>query len=112
MTATARDIKSNADHELLGPPIALSSDGSIRRAVSPALLRAGALLSRGTLRLDLHPSDLDRPRHMLALEWVLQRCAGAREAVTYEQLASRPVSERVESLAVERVGLSSGSQLP
>jgi predicted deacetylase len=74
--------------ELLGPPIALSNGGRIRRAVSPALLRAGALLCGGTLRLDLHPADLDHPRHMLALEWVLARCAGAREAVTYEQLAS------------------------
>lgn len=108
----ARDIQSSAAHELLGPPIALSSGGAIRRAVSPALLRSGALLSRDTLRLDLHPSDLDRPRHMLALEWVLQRCATTREAVTYEQLAARTAPERVEPLAVERVGLSGGSQLP
>jgi len=75
--------------DLLGPPIALSDSGRIRRAVSPALLRAGALLSGGTLRLDLHPADLDHPRHMLALEWVLARCAGTREALTYEQLARR-----------------------
>ncbi len=76
-----------AEHERLGPPIALSSAGRLRRALSPVLLRAGALLSAGTLRLDLHPADLDDPRHMLALEWVLGRCARTREAVTYEQLA-------------------------
>ena len=52
------------------------------------LLRAGALISGGTLRLDLQPSDLDHPNHMLALEWVLGRSASSREAVTYEQLAS------------------------
>jgi predicted deacetylase len=86
----ARERTSGADHELLGPPIALSSEGRVRRAVSPALLRAGAVLSRGTMRLDLHPADLDDTRHMLALEWVLRRCAGTREAVTYEQLACRP----------------------
>jgi predicted deacetylase len=72
---------------LLGPPIALSSAGRLRRALSPALLRAGALLSGATLRLDLHPSDLEDPSHMLALEWVLKRSARTREAVTYEQLA-------------------------
>lgn len=108
----ARERRSAADHELLGPPIALSSEGRVRRGLSPALLRAGAVLARGTLRLDLHPADLDDTRHMLALEWVLRRCAGTREAVTYEQLATRPVPERVESLAIERVGLSSGSRLP
>ncbi|HEY2631434.1 MAG TPA: DUF2334 domain-containing protein [Solirubrobacteraceae bacterium] len=74
--------------ELLGPPIALSSGGRLRRALSPTLLRTGALLSGGTLRLDLHPSDLDRANHMLALEWVLGHAASGREAVTYEQLAN------------------------
>jgi predicted deacetylase len=76
-----------ARRELLGPPLALSSAGRLRKALSPVLLRAGALLSGSTLRLDLHPSDLDDPRHMLALEWVLKRAASSREAVTYEQLA-------------------------
>ena len=77
---------SGRRRELLGPPIALSSTG-LGRTVSPALLRAGALASGATLRLDLHPSDLDHPSHMLALEWVLKRAASTREAVTYEQLA-------------------------
>jgi predicted deacetylase len=74
--------------ELLGPPIALSSLGRLRRALSPALLRAGALVSGSTLRLDLRPSDLDHPNHILALEWVLKRSAAGREAVTYDELAS------------------------
>jgi predicted deacetylase len=77
----------NERRELLGPPIALSSGGRVRKALSPVLLRAGALLSGSTLRLDLHPSDLDDPRHMLALEWVLKRTAANRTAVTYEELA-------------------------
>ncbi len=83
-----RPAGAGARRDLLGPPIALSSSGRLRRALSPALLRAGALVSGGTLRLDLHPSDLEDPNHMLALEWVLRRAARAREAVTYEQLAS------------------------
>ncbi len=41
---------------------ALSSTGRLRRALSPALLRAGALISGTTLRLDLHPSDLEHPK--------------------------------------------------
>jgi predicted deacetylase len=74
--------------ELLAPPIALASAGPLRRTLAPTLLRAGALLSGSTLRLDLHPSDLQRPHHMLALEWVLQRAARKRHAVTYDELAA------------------------
>jgi predicted deacetylase len=85
---TWRRESHDAGRKLLGPPIALSSSGRVRHALSPALLRAGALVSGGTLRLDLHPSDLDHPKHMLALEWVLRRSARTREAVTYEQLAA------------------------
>jgi len=79
--------REKARRDLLGPPLALSSAGGLRKALSPVLLRAGAFLSGSTLRLDLHPADLDDPRHMLALEWVLKRAASSREAVTYEQLA-------------------------
>lgn len=77
-------------HELLAPPIALASAGGpLRRALTPTLLRAGALLSGPTLRLDLHPCDLQRPNHMLALEWVLQHAAHKRYAVTYDELATK-----------------------
>ncbi|HTC59329.1 MAG TPA: DUF2334 domain-containing protein [Solirubrobacteraceae bacterium] len=85
-------VAAEAERALLGPPISLSSTGRLRRALSPALLRAGALISGTTLRLDLHPSDLEHPNHMLALEWVLKRSACTREAVTYEQLASAAMS--------------------
>jgi hypothetical protein len=43
------------------------------------------MLSGDTLRLDLHPADLQHPRHMLALERVLQRAA-RRHAITYDEL--------------------------
>lgn len=85
-------VVAEAERALLGPPISLSNAGRLRRVLSPALLRAGALISGTTLRLDLHPSDLEHPNHMLALEWVLKRSACTREAVTYEQLASAAVS--------------------
>jgi predicted deacetylase len=86
--SSRRERRATARRDLLSPPIALSNAGRLRNALSPALLRAGALMSGSTLRLDLHPSDLDDPNHMLALEWVLRRSASTREAVTYEELAA------------------------
>jgi hypothetical protein len=68
------------------PAFSLAADGLIGRALSPPLVRAGAMLPTSTLRLDLHPADLRNARHMMALEWVLQR-SRARQAVTYRQLA-------------------------
>jgi predicted deacetylase len=68
------------------PAFSLAEDGLIARALSPPLLRAGAMLPTSTLRLDLHPGDLRHPRHMMALEWALQR-SRARRAVTYRELA-------------------------
>ena len=67
--------------------------GRERASVAPALslgrsplgVRAGALASGRLLRLDLHPADFDRPRHVLALESVLAR-AGRRTPVTYDDL--------------------------
>jgi hypothetical protein len=52
------------------------------------MLRAGARMAGPTLRLDLHPSDVQGPRHMLALEAVLRRGAARRWAITYDDLAS------------------------
>jgi predicted deacetylase len=72
----------------LAPAWSLGGDGPLGRALSPALIRAGAALAGSTLRLDLHPSDLRHPRHMLALEWVLSHAAGRRDAVTYDELAA------------------------
>ena len=57
------------------------------------MIRAGAALAGQTLRLDLHPSDLQRPRHMRALEWALSHNEERRVAVTYDELA---VAERAE----------------
>jgi hypothetical protein len=59
-------------------------------------------MSGSTLRLDLHPADLEHPRHMLALEWIFHRCADQREAVTYEQLAQPPASQALECPTPQR----------
>jgi predicted deacetylase len=74
------------------PAWGMGSDSPLRRALSPSLIRAGGLLCGNTLRLDLHPADLQHPRHMLALEWVLQRAGREREAITYDELASQQLN--------------------
>jgi predicted deacetylase len=70
----------------LAPAWGMATNSPLRRALSPSLIRAGGLLCGRTLRLDLHPADLQHPRHMMALEWVLDRAGGRREAITYDQL--------------------------
>jgi predicted deacetylase len=74
-------------HAPLAPAFSLATDGPFARVFSPQLLRMGALLAPSTLRVDLHPADLRHPRHMMALEWVLQRNGGRRRAITYGELA-------------------------
>jgi predicted deacetylase len=69
------------------PALCLGTSGPFKRATSPLLVRAGATLARSTMRLDLHPADLDHPRHVLALERVL-RGARRRTSVTLSDLAA------------------------
>ncbi|HEX2702493.1 MAG TPA: DUF2334 domain-containing protein [Solirubrobacteraceae bacterium] len=70
------------------PAIGLASGTVARRAISPGVLRAATLLAGGTLRLDVHPSDLALPGHMLTLDWVLRHSVKRRRAVTYDELAA------------------------
>ncbi len=64
-----------------------------RRATLAPVHRSGtlgrALTAGPLLRIDLHPSDLEHPRHMRALERLLLRSARTRTAVTYDELARR-----------------------
>ncbi len=71
----------------VSPAWSLGAGGPVSRALSPSLVRAGALLPTHTLRLDLHPTDLHYARHMMALEWVLTRTSTKRTAITYQELA-------------------------
>jgi predicted deacetylase len=77
---------SERDRRLLAPALSMSASGPLQRALSPSLIRAGGIFGGRTLRLDLHPADLQNPRHMLALEWVLSRAGRRREAITYDEL--------------------------
>jgi predicted deacetylase len=71
----------------LSPAWSLTGTGPVSRRLSPSLVRASALLPTGTLRVDLHSADLQHPRHMMALEWVLARSSSRRAAITYRELA-------------------------
>jgi uncharacterized protein len=70
----------------VAPALGLGTDGRLRRALSPFLIRAGGVLCGELLRVDLYPSDLEHPRHVLALERVLARNGRTRRAVTYEEV--------------------------
>lgn len=71
----------------LSPAWSLTGAGPLSRALLPSLVRVSALLPTGTLRVDLHPADLQHPRHMMALERVLARSSSRRTAITYRELA-------------------------
>jgi hypothetical protein len=64
----------------------MGTDRPLRRILSPALIRGAGLLCGETMRVDLHPADLRHPRHMMALEWVLEHAGRRREAITYDEL--------------------------
>jgi predicted deacetylase len=73
---------------LLAPAWGMTTDSRLRRALSPTLLRLGSHLCGNIMRLDLHPADLQHPRHMMALERILSRAGTRREAITYEELVA------------------------
>jgi Uncharacterized protein conserved in bacteria (DUF2334) len=89
-THTVHDTDTEPLVGQLAPAWSLAGTGPLSRVFSPSLMRAGSLLPTSTLRLDLHPADLQLPRHMLALEWVLARSSPRRTAVTYRELAGVP----------------------
>ena len=71
------------------PVIGFDHGSRTRRLASRSVLRCAGALARGSLRLDLHPADFDRPRDVLAIEALLKGAAD-RAAVTYDDLAARP----------------------
>jgi predicted deacetylase len=73
---------------LRSPALCLGTSSALRRATSPAIVRAlAALVRRGPVRLDVHPADVDHPSHVAALARVLERSAGLPSA-TYDSLAT------------------------
>jgi hypothetical protein len=80
--------RAGARRQVCRPPIGLAAAGPLGSAISPSLLRLGGLLAGRTLRIDLHPRDLARAGHMLALEDVIRRARPGRSCVTYDDLAA------------------------
>ena len=81
-------VESEAPHRAaLSPAFSLTAGGGLARLLCPPLVRLGSLLPTSCLRVDVHPGDLEHPRHMLALEWVLGRNGSRRQAITYRELA-------------------------
>jgi predicted deacetylase len=78
-------LAGSRGRERLAPAWGMGSRAPLARALSPPLIRLGALLCGDVLRLDVHPSDLQHPRHVMALEWAL-RHNQRRHAVTYDEL--------------------------
>jgi predicted deacetylase len=77
-----------AGAQTVAPALTLGTSSSVKRLTSPWLVRAGALGAGKLMRLDLHPADLDHPRHIGAVEGVLKRARRhVRQAVTYDDLA-------------------------
>ncbi|WP_205699090.1 DUF2334 domain-containing protein [Conexibacter sp. SYSU D00693] len=85
--ASLRAVHRAAGDATRSPAIGLGTSDAVRRLASPTLVRAGGLFAGELLRLDLHPADLERRRHVQALERVL-RGARRRAAVTYDELAA------------------------
>ncbi|MCW3016928.1 MAG: hypothetical protein JWO02_4020 [Solirubrobacterales bacterium] len=89
------------------PGLTLGAVTPGRRPPSPWSVRAGALLAGPLLRLDLHPSDLDEPGRVGALEHVLRR-AGRRDSVTYDELAESLAQEARLPSAASAISSSRG----
>ncbi len=79
-------LSDEDERRLLAPAWGMGTASPLRRVFSPGLIRAGSLVCGNTMRLDLHPADLRHPRHMMALEWVLNRAGHRRQAITYDEL--------------------------
>jgi predicted deacetylase len=90
----------------LAPVWSPGAEGPLGRVFSPGLIRAGATLTGGALRLDLRPGVLEHPRHTLALERALEHAAQGRDAVTYDQLAAGQAARRSGGAAALSVGLA------
>lgn len=95
-SATPDEEVPNRRWRHLAPTWSLGTGRPLGRALSPALIRAGAAFAGQTLRLDLRPTDFEHANHTLALEWALAH-AQRRTAVTYDELAA---AERPEELSL------------
>jgi uncharacterized protein len=75
----------HAGEAIRSPALCLGSSTPLKRALSPAAVRAAAHARGRVMRIDVHPADFDLPGHVATLDTLLERAAG-RDAVTYDEL--------------------------
>ncbi len=80
-------VANDSGRGQITPAWRLGAPGPLGRLATPLVARGATLVPSRTLRLDLHPTDLQHPRHMLALERLLLRERGRRTAVSYDDLS-------------------------
>jgi predicted deacetylase len=84
--ADLRRISVVGGADVKSPALCLGASTLLKRALSPAVVRAAArAISGPVMRIDIHPADFDLPGHVETLEGLLDRAAG-RDAVTYDEL--------------------------
>jgi hypothetical protein len=83
--ADLRGIRMRANGDVRCRALCLGSSTAVKRALSPALIRAAGRDPGPVMRIDIHPADFDLPGHVATLESLLGR-AGGRVAVTYDEL--------------------------
>lgn len=71
----------------VAPAVGFGTSTGVRRLLGPIAVRTAAACTGPLLRLDVHPADLDHPRHVGTVEAVL-RHARRRVPVTYDELAA------------------------
>lgn len=71
--------------QLRAPALCLGSSTTLKRKLSPTLIRAAGRSPGPVMRIDVHPADFDLPGHVATLEALLERAAG-REVITYDEL--------------------------
>ena len=83
--ADLRGIHTRAGADVRSPALCLGNSTPLKRAFSPAVVRAAARSPGTLMRVDIHPADFDLPGHVATLASLLER-AGSRDAVTYDEL--------------------------
>jgi predicted deacetylase len=115
LAAAHGPAKEERSWRRMAPAWSIGAEGPLERALSPVTVRTGALLAGRTLRVDLHPSHLQHPRQVRALEWALTRSVRRRTAVTYDELAgtwlgaSEPAS--ADTPRAKRIGAEHSERL-
>jgi uncharacterized protein len=83
--ADLRCVRLGSGDVLHSPALCLGTSTALKRALSPALVRAAGRRAGPLMRLDIHPRDFDLSGHVAVLEGLLAGAA-EREVVTYDEL--------------------------